>query len=165
MYHQLEQVKGKGFSGFKTVAQLWQDHSVLTKDPGVYLILHPDCSKNQLIPKGPGGFFKQRDPNVDIAKLSARWISNCHLQYIGQAGAGVNSTATLNSRLKQYLDFGKGLPVGHYGGRYIWQLKHHPELLVAWKATPNLNPRTEEKRLIAEFEQFYGKLPFANINH
>ena len=163
MYSQIDAVKKLGFSGFKTIKQLWDDHSVLPNAKGVYMVLNPDCARKSILEKGVGGFFKDRDPNVPVSNLTKRWVENCHVLYFGKAGGNPESTATLRTRLKQYLDFGSGKPVGHYGGRFIWQLAHHPELIVAWKETPNDDPRKIEDRLIKEFEDYYGKLPFANI--
>ena len=162
MFQDLSKLKEAGFTGFLPIANLWNDHSVIPKEPGVYLILNTDLSKKSFLSTGVGGFFKGQDPNVSIDKLSAKWVDTSHVIYIGKAG-GDNSSATLRQRLKQYLDFGKGKPVGHRGGRYIWQLSHHPELLIAWKILKNTDPRTEEKKLIADFDFNYGKLPFANL--
>jgi len=119
-------------------------------------------SAPQFLLKGSGGFHKQRDPNISV--LAGRWISDCRVVYMGKA-VGTKSTVTLRQRLKQYLDFGKGKPSAHYGGRLIWQLAHHPKLIVAWKVLPDQEPREEEKKLLREFEAFYGRLPFANLNH
>ncbi len=162
MFQDLTTIKEAGFTGFKTVAQLWNDISSIPNETGIYLILNPDCSKKQFMAKGVGGFFKGKDPNLSVNELKVNWVDDCHVLYIGQAG-GNGSAATLKKRLKQYLDFGKGKPVGHYGGRLIWQLSHHPELIVAWKATKGYDPRTEEKKLIQEFMSYYGRLPFANL--
>jgi hypothetical protein len=153
MFQNLTTIKEAGFTGFKTVAQLWDDPSTIPNEKGVYMIWNPDCSKKQFMTKGVGGFFKGKDPNLGANDLKANWVDDCHVLYIGQAG-GNGSAATLKKRLKQYLDFGKGKPVGHYGGRLIWQLSHHPELIVAWN---------EEKILIQDFISYYGRLPFANL--
>jgi len=151
-----------GFTGFLSIQQLWKDHSPVPAQRGVYTVLNPDCNKNQFLANGVGGFFKERNPNVATALLQQKWIHNCPVVYIGQAG-GNASSATLRGRIKQLLDFGKGKPVGHYGGRYLWQIAHHPELLVAWKASPDQDPREAEKELMQEFMGYYGKLPFANL--
>lgn len=124
MFQELTKIKEAGFTGFKTVAQLWNDNSNIPNEKGVYLIINPDCTKNHFTIKGVGGFFKGKDPNLSVNDLKANWVDDCYVLYIGQAG-GNGSAATLKKRLKQYLDFGKGKPVGHYGGRLIWQLSHH----------------------------------------
>lgn len=162
MFQDLSKIKESGFIGFKTIEQLWNDYSNLPNEKGIYVILNPDCSIKQFLSKGVGGFFKTKDPNVSLSELNSNWVNDCHLLYVGQAG-GNGSSATLKKRVKQYLDFGKGKPVGHYGGRLIWQLSHHKSLIVAWKVTRTTDPRDEERTLIKDFYGYYGRLPFANL--
>jgi len=162
MYHELAAIKELGFYGFYSVTRLWQNHFVIPRQKGIYVVLNPEESQRQFLVKGVGGHFKGRDPNIAIQELVDRWVDNCHLLYIGKAG-GEGSSVTLQSRLRQYLNFGKGKPVGHYGGRLIWQIEYHADLLIAWKVLPDTDPRAEEKKLLTEFENYYGKLPFANI--
>ena len=111
---------------------------------------------------GVGGHFKKKDPNVSVTILGNKWIFNCQIVYIGQAG-GNGSSSNLKNKINQYLNFGKGKPASHYGGRYIWQLSNYKNLLVAWKPLPMTDPRIEEKNLMHEFVSSYGKLPFANL--
>jgi hypothetical protein len=94
-----------------------------------------------------------------LAELEARWIAETPIVYIGKAGAP-GSRVTLRSRLVQYMRFGSGDPVAHWGGRAIWQLEDAPELLVCWR--PEGQPRQVEKELLAEFRQRFGRLPFGN---
>jgi len=162
MFQDLVQIKDSGFHGFKTIEQLWNDSSAIPNQRGIYLVLTPDSSSVSFFSKGVGGYFKQKDPNVSMDTLQSKWISGCHLIYIGQAG-GNGSSATLRNRIRQYLEFGKGKPVGHYGGRYIWQLSNYKNLIIAWKDLPALDPRDEEKNLMHEFVGYYGRLPFANL--
>lgn len=83
--------------------------------------------------------------------------------YIGKAGTAT-AQATLYSRLGQYLKFGQGENIGHYGGRYIWQLEDSHNLLVCWKKLPDNDPREVERKLIESFKlQYNGKRPFANL--
>ena len=164
MFQNISKIKESGFTGFKTVEQLWNDTSFLPNERGVYLILTIDSSQKTFMTKGVGGFFKEKDPNIGLAELNSNWVSGSNALYIGQAGGGTSS-ATLKKRLKQYLDFGKGKPVGHYGGRLIWQLSNHKDLIVAWKITRTSDPREEESKLINEFVNYFGKLPFANLKY
>lgn len=71
----------------------------------------------------------------------------------------------LKRRLTQFADFGAGKPVGHWGGRLIWQLPNVDALRVAWKETPGQVPVKVESELIAAFRQVHGKPPFANDPH
>lgn len=89
-------------------------------------------------------------------------MEKAHIIYIGKAGSA-NSKATLCSRLTQYMRFGEEKPVPHWGGRYLWQVKHAKDCLVAWRVTPGEGSRGYEKRLLERFEEHYGKLPFANL--
>ncbi len=162
MFQDLSKFKELGFSGFKTVEQLWNGLSDLPNERGIYIILNPDCTMKQFMVKGVGGYFKDKDPNISLSDLNSKWVDGCSILYIGQAG-GNGSSATLRKRIKQYLNFGQGKPVGHYGGRLIWQLAHYKNLIVAWKITPNSDPREEEKLLMKDFYNFYGRLPFANL--
>lgn len=71
----------------------------------------------EFLSHGTGGFFKGKDPNVSITELETNWVENTCVVYIGKAGT------TLQKRLNQYLKFGNGQNIGHWGGRYIWQIK------------------------------------------
>lgn len=164
MFQDLSFIKKAGFAGFKTIKELWNDHSIIPNERGVYVIINPDCSMNKFLAKGVGGYFKGKDPNINLDELSSKWVESSPVLYIGQAG-GNNSSATLRKRLKQYLDFGQGKPVGHFGGRLIWQLAHHQSLLVAWKVSTTNDPLDEEKKLIMQFSAFYKRLPFANLKY
>lgn len=149
-----------GFEGFISVKDLWNDKSMILKQMGVYMVLNTE-SNVEFINPGVGGFFKGKDPNVDISQLKEKFV-NTIVVYIGKAG-GSSSKATLYSRLGQYLSFGQTKNIGHYGGRYIWQLKNHGNLLFCWKSLQNEEPIVVEKELLSYFKQEYSKLPFANL--
>jgi excinuclease UvrABC nuclease subunit len=74
--------------------------------------------------------------------------------YIGKADA-------LRRRVRQYMAFGAGRPVGHWGGRLIWQLADSDALLVAWRETAE--PLRVEAELLNAFADVFGSLPFANL--
>jgi len=162
MYNNLEMLKRNGFVGFKSIFELWNNHSSIPNERGVYLIINPRSDSKKFLIKGVGGFFKQRNPNVSPNVLLNNWVDDSLVLYIGQAG-GNGSAATLKKRLKQYLDFGKGKAVGHYGGRLIWQIEHYSELVVAWKILKDDDPKIIERQMINDFMNQYGKMPFANL--
>ena len=72
---------------------------------------------------------------------------------------------TLRKRIGQYIRFGSGEPVGHWGGRYIWQLEDADNLLFCWRAVKESEDAEEfESELIADFNVQYGGFrPFANL--
>ena len=105
-----------------------------------------------------GGWFKGEDPTVSREVLIANWVDDAEVVYIGKAD-------NIRRRLREFADFGAGKPVGHRGGRLIWQLANIDRLLVAWKETPGRVPFDVETALISQFRQAYGKPPFANSPH
>jgi hypothetical protein len=161
-FNNIDDIKKGGFRGFKSVAELWVDKSSIPKIKGVYLVINPAYSKSEFLTPGVGGFFKGKDPNVSLAELESNHVENSQVVYIGKAGS-TTGKATLNSRLGQYLRFGETKNVGHWGGRLIWQLKNHSELVFCWKTTPYDDPREVEKQLLNEYIEQYGVRPFANL--
>jgi hypothetical protein len=155
-------IRQSGFEGFVTIFALQTSNcDQVPNEPGVYLILRSNTTPPDFLTESIGGHFKGKNPTVAVSKLQSKWVENSLVLNIGKAGGG---KATLRSRLRQYMQFGQGKPVGHHGGRYIWQLSHSTHLLVCWKVTPDDVPRTVEKILIENFETVYGRLPFANLN-
>lgn len=161
-FNDIDDINKNGFLGFKTVAELWTERSSIPKIKGVYLIINPIYEKAEFINPGVGGFFKGKDPNVSIAELRCNYVENSQVIYIGKAGSPTGQ-ATLNSRLGQYLRFGKTKNVGHWGGRLIWQLKNHSDLIFCWKPTLKEDPRVVEKQLLSEYIKQFGRRPFANL--
>lgn len=152
-----ERLVANGFKGFVTVAEL-KENNVAPRKHGVYAILRESDEAPKFLKKGCGGFFKDKDPNVELGELESDWISDTHILYYGKA------SKSIHTRLGQYMSFGCGKAVGHYGGRYIWQLEDSDELIVCWKETTDKDPREEEKALIQEFKcEHNGNRPFANL--
>jgi hypothetical protein len=84
--------------------------------------------------------------------------------YIGKAGAGVRGNRGLHASLGEYRRHGTGDKVDHRGGRYVWQLEEHAELVAAWEQTPDEDPEHMESEVIANFIHVYGTRPSANRN-
>jgi len=158
----IEELKESGFQGFKSINALQINAASIPVHKGIYLIVIPDNFLVTLVEQGSGGFFKGKNPNVSLIELESNWVENANIVYIGKGG-GSSSNATLQSRLKQYMRFGEGKAVGHWGGRYIWQLKNSGELIVCWKSLTEEEPALYESALICEFRKTYGKRPFANL--
>ena len=84
--------------------------------------------------------------------------------YVGQTGS--NSCGTLRRRINDLISFSAGHPVGHRGGRLLWQLQDAQELQVAWKRVTNGDPRDVKKGLIQAFKARHkGRRPFANLQN
>jgi len=129
----IEELKKSGIQGFKSIKTLQINAASIPEHKGIYLIVTPENFKATLVEQGTGGYFKGKNPNVSLIELEANWVEDANIVYIGKGG-GSSSNATLQSRLKHYLKFGEGKAVGHWGGRYIWQLKHSVDLIVCWKS-------------------------------
>lgn len=163
MFESIESIRNAGFLDFFTVDELREGRlRQVPEEAGVYLVLRTEATPPVFLEVSPAGHFKGRNPTMPVSKLRANWITGTPVLYIGKAG-GPKSDATLRSRLDQYLKFGAGRPVGHRGGKYIWQVKRSGSFIVCWKPTPNQAPREVERKLIVQFKAEYdGRRPFAN---
>lgn len=145
----------EGFEGFVSWATLSQRD--LPHGGGVYVVLRESGAPYEFLGKSVGGHFKAKDPTVAVQVLANEWIEDAQVVYIGKA-------TSLRSRIWQYRQFGTGRPVGHWGGRYVWQLDDSQNLTVAWRTTPDQDPRDVERALISDFVRDYGRRPFANLS-
>lgn len=151
-----------GFVGDVPVARLQESCEDVPRVQGVYLIVRTSDCPVHFLTTSSGGHFKGRDPTVTVRTLEDRWLDRPKVLYIGKAG-GNGQRATLRERLHTYMQFGRGKPKAHWGGRYIWQLEDAGALRVFWKPTPADVPRHVEQGLLTAFNQQYGQLPFANL--
>ena len=156
-------LRNLGFEGFISIGELMDGaKSEIPAQTGVYVVLRESNTTPKFLVEGTGGFFKGKNPNVSIDELEANWVDGTSIVYIGKAGS-MGSTANLRTRLGQYLRFGEGANVGHWGGRYIWQLEDSRDLIVCWKLLTSEYPRTIEQQMISEFKDaHFGRRPFAN---
>ncbi len=152
-------LEAAGFTGWRTWAELRSTQfAEIPATPGVYTVHRPKLGEPTFLEESPAGRFKDRDPTVSPATLRENWVSGAGVVYIGKADA-------LRTRLRQYARFGAGERVGHWGGRYIWQLADAGELLVAWHEVAwGESAREYERRLLARFADLHaGRRPFANL--
>lgn len=146
-----------GFVGWVPFKQMREEDQV-PRSGGVYVVVRTSTGKPEFLEANPGGRFKGKDPTVPDETLRLNWVDGAEVVYIGQANE-------LRRRLRQFADFGAGKPIGHWGGRLIWQLAESETLLVAWKETPAEVPVDAETALIADFRAAFGKPPYANDPH
>lgn len=165
-FGEIDDLRRAGFEGFISVSDLWKDSSVIPDIKGVYMVVRTTDTAPVFLEKGKGGFFRGKNPNVSLDILHEKWVDDTCVVYIGQAGGIRNNKqpqSTLRSRLRQYLHFGQGKPVGHQGGCYIWQLEDAADLLFCWKPLPTDDPGKVETAFISAFKKHYGgQWPFAN---
>lgn len=158
----LASLEDYGFEGFVPIRELRFAREKIPGVRGVYVLLRVRHDEPRFVAAGTGGHFKGKDPNVAEPVLLASWVADVQVVYIGKAG-DPGKRATLRSRLSQYLRFGAGGDVGHWGGRYVWQLADAEDLLVGWKPLPDGEPSQVESELINQFRLVHGRRPFANL--
>lgn len=131
--------------------------------PGVYVVVRPSAEPPNFLEVSPAGHFKGKDPTEAVAALEALWVPGAHVVYIGKANLGATGRRGLRKRLNEFRRSGAGEPVAHSGGRRIWQLTDHAELLVGWRVTDDADADGTETQMIAAFRDHYGARPFANM--
>lgn len=160
-FNDIEEIKKDGFKGFKRVKDLRENSLFIPQDKGVYLVLKPRDMDVKFLETGTGGHTKG-NPNVSIDKLKAKWIEDTLVLYVGQTGSK-SEDRTLYERIDELLRFGQGENIGHWGGRYLWQINHSEELVICWKEMKDEDPEEIKNQLLWDFESEYSKLPFANL--
>ncbi|MDI9941519.1 hypothetical protein QM806_39945 [Rhodococcus sp. IEGM 1351] len=150
-----------GFAGFVRFSEL--PTAQVPTDPGVYVVIRVAETDPEFLEKSPAGRFKGKDPSVPVASLEDAWIPGSPVMYLGKANGGATGRRGLRKRLDEYRRHGTGEPVGHWGGRYIWQLADSEDLVVGWKPTADTDARILERQMIAEFSADHAKRPFANL--
>lgn len=148
-----------GFTGWRTWEQLRRsDFAEVPAAPAAYVVARASADSPTFLDASPGGWHKGKDPTVPVGTLVEKWVTGAEVVYIGKANVA-------NRRLRQFARFGGGHRVGHWGGRYIWQLADSGALVVAWHAICwQESAREYEKRLLARFAETHGGMrPFANL--
>lgn len=151
-----------GFVGFVRFGEL--PDADVPQVEGVYVVLRGgEGDDPKFRDESPAGWFKGRNPTVSRSQLEAEWVGGAEVLYIGKASVR-SSKRGLRRRLDEYRRHGAGNPIGHWGGRLLWQLDHSEELLIAWRPSPaDVSAVAEERMLLEQFWTTYGQLPFANL--
>ena len=149
-------LRAYGFRGFERVAawHSWIDE--VLPEPGVYVVISVEPGAPSFLDSNPGGRFKGCNPTVPRERLESEWIVGTKVLYVGKGDQ-------LQRRIRQLTQFANGEPVGHWGGRLLWQLDGHESFEVAWLVTPSERPANVEVELITDFVEQFGRLPFANL--
>ena len=153
-----EEFQSQGFEGFLSVSKLKSVKFLNTvpRQTGVYLVLNPTQEKPEFLDESVGGHFRGRNPTKCPSFLEENWVDGAKILYVGHA-----PKRTLYKRISELIRFGSKNPIGHWGGRLIWQLENHNELLICWLA--HKDPVEIRNKIIREFEFEYKALPFANL--
>jgi hypothetical protein len=146
-------LEAKGFLGFVSFKDIDVDR--LPQKPGIYAVLRECEARPVFLEASPAGWFKGRDPTVPVAELEAAWPDGAQCVYIGKAD-------NLRRRIKQLRQYGDGRPVGHQGGRRIWQLADADDYVLSWLPTPEADPEAVEGDLIRAFMAEHGRKPIGN---
>jgi len=158
--HSLDGISLAGFEAPVTVAVLHRKTCAqVPTESGVYVVIRESGRLPKFLEHGTGGWFQGIDPNYPLAQVQESWVDGATIVYIGKA-AGRQG---LRQRLRQLVRFGYGEPVGHRGGRMLWQLRNSRTLKVRWRLCSRSEARTAEVRSIAAFKAAHdGRRPFAN---
>ena len=153
----------EGFEGFLTVGQLHADGCErVPNEPGVYAMVRESLAAPEFLKRSVAPIYCGEDPTQPIEALGERWVPGAQVLFFGIApGPGVRSL--LRQRVKRYLRFGHGRVVGHWSGRFVWQLRDHGALRVGWKRTSAEDAGPTEARLQRSFREHHGVIPFANV--
>ena len=142
-----------GFVGFIPLRSLPANCAEVPDLAGIYAVTL-EAPAPAFLAQSIGGHFKAKDPTVSLGRLCAKWLDGTETLYIGRA-------TSLRDRLGLLARFGRGNAVGHWGGRYLWQISAYDDLCASWR--PESDPVEAERELLDSFAVAMDALPFANL--
>lgn len=148
----------RGYTGFVSLTDLRNGGlSKVPATPGSYAVLVEGITP-EFLEASRGGHFKGKNPAVKVDDLRAKWVHGAPIAYIGKAD-------NMQRRLREFFRFGAGSAIGHWGGRYLWQVAGSDDWLVCWKPCDEGETALgAEAALLNEFADSHGgRLPFANL--
>ena len=153
----------QGFEGFLLVGQLRHDRcEALPNLPGIYAVVRETIEKPEFMTRSNAAEYRGESPTRPIDELIECWVPRAQILFYGRAfGPGVRSL--IKQRVKRYMRFGQGRVVGHWDGRFVWQLRDHSSLRIAWKVIESGDLQAAEDELQLRFSAHYGEPPFANM--
>lgn len=154
-------LKDDGFTGFRPITAL--EINRIPQHTGIFAVVRPEGFGPRFLAKSTAGIFKKKNPTLPQAGLSAEWVPDADVLFIGKAGPGSKGNRGLRRQIQEFVDFGKGKPPGHWDGRLIWQLADAGDLLIAWKEFPAEEINAAQVNFHEAFRQHHGRLPFANL--
>lgn len=145
------------FAGPVSVRELTQGGlAELPSAPGNYVVMRREQTEPRFLPRSEAGHFKGKDPTYPLSGLASRWVTGAQILYLGRTG-------DLVKRVRQLCDFALGKPIGHWGGRILWQIHGWQDFEVWWRATDDADSKTAKKTLLQSFSATHGHLPYANL--
>ncbi|MFL4476651.1 hypothetical protein ACIPUB_00055 [Paeniglutamicibacter sp. ORCA_105] len=154
-------LKDDGFTGFRPLTAL--EINRIPQRQGIFVVLRPEGFEPRFLTKTTAGIFKKKNPSLPMSGLTAEWVEDADVLFIGKASPGSKGNRGLRRQIQEFVDFGNGKPPGHWDGRLIWQLADAGALLMAWKELPAEELNAAQANYHAEFRQLHGRLPFANL--
>ena len=151
-----------GFGGFLTFDQVLDAPEMVPAGAGVYAVVAKDGFEPVFARNSRAGRFKGKNPTVEVETLARNWVKEARILYFGKASSEKAGKRGLRTRLAEYARFGRGEPIGHWGGRFVWQVIGYDAFHVSWLET-DADTGSHERDLICAFRREHGRLPFANL--
>ena len=109
----VEDLRRRSLEGFLAVERLAGPQPLeVPIESGVYAIVRTATTPPAFLERSGAGRWKAKDPTVPLERLEREWVKGAQTLYIGKA-------KSLRERVGELLEFARGLPKRHYGGRLI----------------------------------------------